>query len=562
VQGTTGYEFVNLALGILVDPEGEAAFSRIYSEFTGRTEAFEDIVHDCKLRIMENEMSSELNVLARDAGRVARENPSTADFTRNILHRAIKQVVACFPVYRTYLDMGGTPTSGDRRDLDWALAHARRKEADLDPSVFDFLGRLLSAELVATPRSGFSRSAVLRCAMKFQQYSGPVMAKGLEDTAFYRYNRFVALNEVGGHPHQFGVGLPAFHRANAQRAKDWPHTMLGTSTHDTKRGEDTRARLAVLSEMPEDWGRLVQTWSRILRARRGDVEGTAPPDRNDEYLFYQLLVGTWPTEITGTGTPGADDLGAYAERLKAAMVKSMREAKVNSTWASPNLPYEEAMQGFVDSALDPNSSNAFMDSFLPFQQRVAELGVQNSLVQLVLKLTLPGVPDIYQGAELWDLSLVDPDNRRPVDYAAREALLRNSLDGHSEKSMRAALADWQNGGVKLAVAAAILKFRAGHSQVFDEGSYVECAVEGPARDQICAFTRSSGDCTLLVVVRRFPTRAWPEGMEEAVILLPGETRAGWQDVLMNRNVPVGERTAVSDLLTALPVAILVKTQAI
>jgi (1->4)-alpha-D-glucan 1-alpha-D-glucosylmutase len=557
VQGTTGYEFVNLALGFLVDPEGEAAFSRIYSEFTGKTEAFEDVVHDCKLRIMENEMSSELNVLARDAGRVARENPSTADFTRNILHRALKQVVACFPVYRTYLDMGGTPTSGDRRDLDWALARARRKETDLDPSVFDFLGRLLSAELVATPRSGFSRSAVLRCAMKFQQYSGPVMAKGLEDTAFYRYNRFVALNEVGGHPDQFGVGLSAFHKANSQRARDWPQTMLGTSTHDTKRGEDTRARLAALSEMPDEWARHVQTWSRILRARRGDVEGTAPPDRNDEYLFYQLLIGTWPAELTGVGTPGAEDLGNYAERLKAAMVKSMREAKVNSTWASPNLPYEEAMQGFVDSALDPNSSNAFMDSFLAFQQRVAELGVQNSLVQLVLKLTLPGVPDIYQGAELWDLSLVDPDNRRPVDYAARAALLRDVQNG--EKSIRSGLERWQDGSIKLTAAAAILKFRARYPQVFEAGGYTECVVEGAAKEQICAFTRSAGGCTILVVVRRFPTRASPDGADEAALLLPEASGADWHNLFTDRTISIAPKMAVSELLTTLPVAVLVKT---
>ena len=557
VQGTTGYEFVNLALGVLVDPDGEPAFSRIYSEFTGKNGSFEDIVHDCKLRIMENEMSSELNVLARDAGRVARENPNTADFTRNILHRAIKQVVACFPVYRTYIDMNGTPTSGDRRDLEWALAHARRKEADLDPSVFDFLGRLLSAELVATPRSGFSRSAVLRCAMKFQQYSGPVMAKGLEDTAFYRYNRFVALNEVGGHPNQFGVGLSAFHRANTQRAKDWPHTMLGTATHDTKRGEDTRARLAVLSEMPEEWARLTQTWSRILRARRGDVEGTAPPDRNDEYLFYQLLIGTWPAELTGVGTPGADDLNAYAERLKAAMVKSVREAKVNSTWALPNLPYEEAMQGFVDSALDPNSSNAFMASFLPFQQRVAELGVHNSLVQLVLKLTLPGVPDIYQGAELWDLSLVDPDNRRPIDYTVRAALLRGIRN--DDHTMRQGLAHWQNGAIKLAVVAAILKFRESHPPVFDEGGYAECVVEGAAKDRICAFTRSSGDCAMLVVARRFPGRASPDKPDEATTLLSDETGADWYDLLTGRQVSAGSELAVSDVLTALPVAVLVKT---
>ena len=337
VDGTTGYEFTNLVLGLLIDPAGANGFSQIYSDFTGERRGFGEIVRDCKLRIMRNEMASELNVLAREAARVAHQQPKTADFTHNVLRRAIREVVASFPVYRTYVDAEGAPTNEDRRDLTWAMKHARANEPDLDASVFDFICRLLSGELVAGSRSGFSRHAVLRCAMKLQQYSGPVMAKGLEDTAFYRYNRFVALNEVGGQPDQFGVTLPNFHKANVQRAKRWPHSMLGTSTHDTKRGEDTRARLAVLSEMPDEWRKQSTLWSRLVRARRSDIEATAPPDRNDEYLFYQLLVGT----LAG----GTDRMREsrrrrrckqYTERLKGAMTKSMREAKVHSTWASPN----------------------------------------------------------------------------------------------------------------------------------------------------------------------------------------------------------------------------------
>ena len=390
-------------------------------DFTGEHRAFGEIVRDCKMRIMLNEMASELNVLARDAARVARQNPRTADFTRNILQRAIEgdcRLLPGVPHLRRWRCR--SPTEADRRDIDWAVAQARRNETDLDPSVFDFLHRLLITDLVAQPRSGFSRQSVVRFAMRVQQYSGPVMAKGLEDTAFYRYNRFVALNEVGGHPDHFGVTLAAFHRANAHRAERWPHAMLGTSTHDTKRGEDTRARLAVLSEMPDEWARQVQAWSRILRARRGDVEGTAPPDRNDEYLFYQLLLGAWPADLTGIEDPDPEKLRAFAERLEGAMVKSIREAKLRSTWASPNTAYEEAVLSFVRDALDVSRPNAFL-SALSCRSRNAwrELGVRNSLVQTALKLTLPGMPDIYQGAELWDLSLVDPDNRRPVDYGKR-----------------------------------------------------------------------------------------------------------------------------------------------
>jgi (1->4)-alpha-D-glucan 1-alpha-D-glucosylmutase len=407
---------------------------------------------------MENEMASELNVLASEAARIARQNPRTADFARNILHRAIREVVACFPVYRSYIDPHDAPTAPDRRDQEWALSLARRIETDIDPSVFDFLAALLSGDLVAKPRSGFSRHAVLKCAMKLQQYSGPVMAKGLEDTAFYRYNRFIALNEVGGHPDQFGVSLAAFHEANCQRAKHWPYTMLSTSTHDTKRGEDTRARLAVLSELPEDWSRQVRSWSDILRGQRESTEDTAFPDRNDEYMFYQLLVGSWPVELLGDAAPNPGTIATYAERIKGALTKSMREAKVHSTWAAPNKDYENAMLGFAENALDTAKGSAFLTSFLPFAQRIARLAATNTLAQTVLKLTVPGVPDIYQGTELWDLSLVDPDNRRPVDYNLRFRLLdkiaANLADDPGEAIPRF-FHNWQDGRFKFAAVKAI-----------------------------------------------------------------------------------------------------------
>ncbi len=272
------------------------------------------------------------------------------------------------------------------------------------------------AETEKPPTQELSRTAALRLAMTLQQFSGPVMAKGVEDTAFYRFNRFVALNEVGGAPERFGIAPSALHKANAARAQHWPHAMLATATHDTKRGEDNRARLAVLSEMPDEWRGRVEAWSRVLRARRGDVEGVAAPDRVDEYMLYQMLVGSWPMDMLED--PGTEQLEAYGARIHSALEKSLREAKRRSSWAAPNAEYEEAMQAFAREAL---RSDAFLSNFLPFVQRVARLGVQNSLAQTVGKLTAPGVPDIYQGCELWDLSLVDPDNRRPVDFARREA---------------------------------------------------------------------------------------------------------------------------------------------
>jgi (1->4)-alpha-D-glucan 1-alpha-D-glucosylmutase len=553
VDGTTGYDFTNQVLGILIKPSAEAAFTQTYADFTTVTDAFSSVVYDCKIRIMDNEMASELNVLARDISRTARQNPRTADFTRNLISRAVKQIIACFPVYRTYIDTVGQPSDADRRDLDWAMAQARRIDSEIDPSVFDFLAELLSGDLVATPRSGFSRQAVLRCAMKLQQYSGPVMAKGLEDTAFYRYNRFVALNEVGGAPDRFGTPLSAFHRANAHRAQHWPNAMLGTSTHDTKRGEDTRARLAALSDLPEEWSRQVQTWSRVLRARRGDVEGTAPPDRNDEYLFYQLLLGAWPAEWF-VQPPDDAALTVFADRLKAAMEKSVREAKRHSTWAAPNAAYEGALASFIQDALHPTRSATFLSAFLPFAERVARLGVQNSLVQCVLKLTVPGVPDLYQGAELWDLSLVDPDNRRPVDFVRREAALEQivaDLSRDRPRTLRNALVQWTDGTVKLAITHTLLELRRAMPALFATGDYEPITIEGPRADAVCAFTRTLDAQRILVLASRFPG-----AIETSWVGHTAPVAGEWRDCFSGRRCsgPVSLAEAFADL----PVAVLLQ----
>jgi (1->4)-alpha-D-glucan 1-alpha-D-glucosylmutase len=562
VEGTTGYEFTNLLLGLLIDPAAEESFSRFYADFTGQRQTFASIVRDCKIRIMENEMASELNVLASEAARIARQNPRTADFTRNILHRAIREVVACFPVYRTYIDTQDAPTVADRRDQDWALSHARRIETDIDPSVFDFMAMLLSGDLVARPRSGFSRHAVLKCAMKLQQYSGPVMAKGLEDTAFYRYNRFIALNEVGGHPDQFGVSLAAFHEANRRRAQHWPHTMLGTSTHDTKRGEDTRARLAVLSELPEDWSRQVRNWSNILRGRRDSTEDTAFPDRNDEYMFYQLLVGSWPVELLGHAAPDAEAMATYTERIKGALTKSMREAKLHSTWAAPNTGYEDVMLGFAESALDADKGGAFLAPFLPFAERIARLAASNTLAQTVLKLTVPGMPDIYQGTELWDLSLVDPDNRRPVDYDLRFRLLDEIAAKEPGEAMPRFFQNWQDGRFKFAAVKAILTCRQSLPGVFAEGSYDPLLVQGADTDEVCAFSRQHDGTAVVVAVARFPTR-WeargcgPRGMLPLPEAFHGIT---WRNLLTGRNFRAAAGGLdLNALFADVPAAVLLQT---
>ncbi|MGH7046801.1 MAG: malto-oligosyltrehalose synthase [Stellaceae bacterium] len=553
VDGTTGYEFANLVTGLLIDPAGEEPLTRFYRDFTGADTAFADIVRDCKLRIMENEMASELTMLGRQAGRVARSNPHTADFTNNVLQRALKQVVACFPVYRTFID-GSAPTDADRRDIDWAVAHARRQEAALDPSVFDFLHRLLTCDLVAEPHSGFSRVAVLRAAMRAQQYSGPVMAKGLEDTAFYRYNRLLALNEVGGHPDQFRTSLGAFHYANEQRARRFPHAMLATSTHDTKRGEDTRARLAVLGEAAEEWTQQVATWSRILRARSSGSGNDAPPDRNDEYALYQLLFGAWPAELSIGAPLDPAAVDAFRVRLEGAMVKTMREAKLHTSWAAPETVYEDAVLAFIRYALDTSRANPFLESFATFAAHFAPLGIRNSLIQLVLKLTVPGVPDIYQGAELWDFSLVDPDNRRAVDFTLRRDLLDRPacLDGPASL-----LEQWHNGRIKLRVVCDLLRLRRAQPDLLAIGSYAALNATGPAADRICAFSRTLDAVSLVVAAALFPVRTSIEGWSDSGVPEPSGIDR-WVDLFDGRRIDARAGAfAAAELFEVLPIAVLV-----
>lgn len=544
-DGTTGYEFANLVTGLLTSPAGEPALDDFHSTFTGDDTPFASVVEACKRRIIADEMASELAVLARDAARIAVADPRSADFTTNLLRRAIAEVVIAFPVYRTYVD-GSAPTATDRRDIDWAFSKARRAEPSLDGSVFDFLYGLATTDVLAEPGFGYSRHEVVRFAMRLQQYCGPVMAKGLEDTAFYRYNRFLAANEVGGHPEHLGVSVAAFHEANLRRARETPHAMLSTSTHDTKRGEDTRARLALLAELAEEWTALVPMWSRLLRAREAGAE-QGPPDASDEYAFYQLVIGAWPPEL------GVDDVAGMTEfrdRLHAAMVKTMREAKRATSWASPDAAYEDAVNAFVGRALDNARTNPFLESARAFVRRLHPLGAQNSLVQTTLKLTLPGVPDIYRGAELWDFSLVDPDNRRPVDFAARERLIGALDPGAPPLGDASAIED---GRAKLALTAALLRLRTANPELFRDGRYEVAATAGDDGEQVIAFLRRHAGNAVLVAVRRFPSRPLPP---EVTCAVPPAT-AGWRDLATGATLEAeAGGLAIGRLLAAHPVAVL------
>lgn len=561
VDGTTGYDFLNQVLGVLIDASAASAFSDCYTEFTGERRSFAEIARLCKLHIMDNEMASELNVLARDMARLARQSPRTADFTRDLLRRAIKELIACFPVYRTYIDSSGQLDEADRRYLNWALAQARRNETEIDPSAFNFLEQVLTGDLLQHPRSGFSRQALLRCAMRLQQYSGPVVAKGLEDTAFYRYNRFIALNEVGGDPERFGGTVAAFHKASQQRAQHWPHAMLTTATHDTKRGEDTRARLAALSEYAEEWQRLLPVWTRILRGPPS-AEPDLRPDRNDEYLLYQLLAGTWPCELLQLETPDDERLQRYADRIRQAMLKSMREARVHTGWAFPNADYEGAMNSLIDAALSGGRAGAFFAAFLPFTRRLAAAGAHNSLIQTVLKLTAPGVPDIYAGSELWDLSMVDPDNRRAVDHALRARMLdelEGALAADRGACMRQLWEHWDDGRIKLATIMTLLRHRAEFEELYAAGDYQPLPALGARADALCAYARTRGPQLLIVAVARGSRRRQQPDFEQATLLgVPeGLRRPRWRELLSGRTLLLEtEHFRAADLFADLPAAVL------
>ncbi|MEC5396656.1 malto-oligosyltrehalose synthase [Uliginosibacterium sp. H1] len=488
VHGSTGYDFTNLVNGLFVDTDNESRFDRIYAAFSGEKLDYDEVLYRSKLLIMMNALASELNMLTHRLHRIAKADRRTCDFTHNRLRRTLMQVTACFPVYRTYIGEAGV-RSEDRRYLAWAIAAARRRSPSEDDSVLDFVHDILLGAGGDPHPAG--REAILRFIGAFQQFTSPVTAKGMEDTAFYRYNRLVSLNEVGGDPRNFGISVNAFHAANQHRARFAPYTMLATSTHDTKRGEDVRARIDVLSETPGHWRLALRRWSHSNDRLRARTDGELAPSRNDEYLLYQTLLGSWPSGEGGRNTLDQAALDAYRERIHAYMLKATREAKARTSWARPDEEYERALAHFIDGLLGSPERNAFLADFLPLQQRVAEFGYYNSLAMTLLKLTVPGVPDIYQGCEHWNFSLVDPDNRRPVDHDALQTQLGALQGSHAGAGTLAAglMDSVEDGRVKLHMVAEVLGLRRRLPQLFERGRYLSVGVQGPAAAHLVAFAR-------------------------------------------------------------------------
>ncbi len=497
VHGTTGYEFANAATGLFVDAANRKAFDDLYTRYIGTKTNFADMVYACKHLIMRVALASEVAVLANALDRIAERNRRSRDFTLNNLRDALREVIACFPVYRTYVVCeDGTVEERDRKVIEAAVALAKRRSPATDVSVFDFLQDVLLMRAGDATEEG--RAEQCRFGMKFQQLTGPVMAKGLEDTAFYRYNRLTSLNEVGGDPTQFGVSVAAFHRHSADRRRRWPHALLASSTHDTKRSEDVRARIDVLSELPREWRAAINRWTRMNRRHKTKVEGVPAPDRNDEYVLYQTLLGAWPFDHE-LEDPAA--YPAFVDRMEAFLLKAIREAQVHTSWVNPNAAYDEATSRYVRAVLDNSAPNPFLEDIAAVRRRVAHAGAFNALGQHLLKLTAPGVPDIYQGTELWDLSLVDPDNRRPVDYDRRRALLRDLTARGDDPALPPELvAGIDDGRIKLFVSQRVLALRAAQPELFTTGDYVPLEASGPKQDHVVAFARRAGDWEILVVV--------------------------------------------------------------
>jgi (1->4)-alpha-D-glucan 1-alpha-D-glucosylmutase len=517
VGGTTGYDFANLALGLFVDPRSEAALTRTWTEFTEQSDGFQQVAREKKRYVLREVLGSDLNRLASLLAEVCERHPRHRDYTRHELQEALVELIAALPVYRTYARAEqGRLTAADRARLACAVTRAARERTDLEAELFAFIGSILTLDVRGELES--------ELVMRFQQATGPVTAKGVEDTAFYTYNRLVCLNEVGGDPSRFGVAPEAFHDWCQATWAGWPRTLLATATHDTKRGEDVRARLALLSEMPDRWSSAVRAWAALNEERRG-----GRVDRSAEYLFYQTLVGAWPLE---------------EERARGYMLKGAREAKTHTSWTRPDAGYEEALGAFVSGSLqDP----AFRRAVEAFVAPLVAPGRVNSLAQTLLKMTAPGVPDLYQGCELWDLSLVDPDNRRPVDYERRRRLLRE-LDGRTAQQI---LARMDEGLPKLFLVRAALALRGRRQDAFgggEDGRPRALSARGPRAEHVVALGRGRG---VIAVAPRLVLRLAATGWEDTTLDLPD---GRWTNVLdgTERQGAV----ALSDLLAQFPVALL------
>jgi (1->4)-alpha-D-glucan 1-alpha-D-glucosylmutase len=501
IHGTTGYEFVNLLNGVFVDASNRHRFEDLYARFAGWQEAFRDVVYECKKLMLRASMSGEQNVLARKLDQISEQHRWSRDFTLNSLGRVLAEVISCFPVYRSYVTSDGRVTDDDREQIARAIGLAKRRNPALSESTFDFLASVLLLEH-PDGLDEAARARRLAFTLRFQQLTSPVMAKGFEDTALYRYVPLASLNEVGGDPTCFGISAQEFHARNAQRAQQWPHGLSATSTHDTKRSEDVRARINVLSEIPDQWERAIWRWHHLTEPARSEIDGVAVPDPNEEYLFYQTLIGTWPLD------PQPGEFEQYIKRIQAYMDKAAKEAKVRTSWIRADDRHDVKLAEFIGAVMRAGGDNSFIADIGAFASRVARAGMLNSLSQTLLKIAAPGVPDFYQGTELWDLSLVDPDNRRPVDYAARMAMveeIKRSADSNRVDLARKLFGHPNNGAIKAYLTREALNFRRSNAALFLRGDYIPLEASGAYGRNVISFARRTPEQHVIVAAGRFFT---------------------------------------------------------
>jgi len=545
IHGTTGYDFLNSVNGVLCDKNRKAEFDEIYSKFTGLDQSYDDIVYKKKKLIADRHMSGEVDNLARLFKNAIGKDRHGRDITFTGIKKALTELLVHFPVYRTYVDSDAFGET-DRAIIAEAARRAKERNRDIFNEI-DFLEHfLLSPE-------DERKESWLGALMRFQQFTGPLMAKGAEDTALYVYYRLLSLNEVGGDPGIFGLTLDEFHSFNESRALSWPYTMNATSTHDTKRGEDTRSRINVLSEMPEEWERHIEIWSS--EAKKIKIKGINVPDRNDEYFLYQSSIGAIPF----CSEPD------FRNRMKSYLLKAVREAKIHSGWVMPDTSYEVAFTSFLEELLD---SDEFLKSFMPFQQMVAYYGVLNSLAQTLIKITSPGIPDFYQGTEIWDFSFVDPDNRRPVDFAKRRSFLTEIMKKEKTDIMdliESLIATKEDGRIKLFLIHRALMSRDKEAELFARGSYIRLNVQGCRKNNVIAFARRYRNSWSLTITPRLTTalvkeNEMPLGRRiwgDARLVLSDDMPVSWINAITDQPLRIFDEMYIGDILDRFPVALLI-----
>ena len=555
VHGTTGYDFTNYVTQLLVDSSAETEITKIFHRFLGHSLHFGHLAYAKKLLVMRLALANDVDVLGNMVDRLSEQNRWYRDFTLEALARAVRETIACFPVYRTYLAPGRPVSDEDRQVVERAVAAAKRRNPALEESVFNFLRDILLFRFPENVNDD-ARAAHTHFVLKFQQATGPIAAKGLEDTVFYIYNRLAALNEVGGEPHQFGIGIDAFHERNLDRQRSWPATLLATSTHDTKRSEDVRARMVAISELPQLWRRSIQRWRLLNRKWKRTIDEAPAPDPNEEYLLYQTLLGTWPVNTHSEAEQSAS--AEYVARIQAYMAKALNEAKLNTSWIRPNEDWLGAMRDFVAKILEKSSKNKFLPNFLPVAEEIARLGAINSLTQTLLRLTSPGVPDIYQGNEIWDFSLVDPDNRRPVDYKHRRKMLASIAKAKPEELLQS----WSDGRIKMFLTQRVLQFRREHADLFQSGNYLPLKASGNLADCCINFARQLNDEWVVVIAPRLSSRiGFPpvgERWKDTSLELPETFSLGnMRELFTNRPVRFdGRKLDIAEGLSVLPFAVI------